>query len=131
MRRIVCEDCKRQYDYDKDEFCPRCGAFNQPVKVWGTDSQGNIRRVDGVNEQNHAASFVHSEVHAEKRERRAKGMDPSRPARPQKPPVQQRPQPAGASPKKDNTSTLKVVLWIIATVILVNFLLPLLMALLW
>ena len=49
MRRIVCEDCKRQYDYDKDEFCPRCGAFNQPVKVWGTDSQGNIRRVDGVN----------------------------------------------------------------------------------
>ena len=93
MRRIVCEDCKRQYDYDKDEFCPRCGAFNQPVKVWGTDSQGNIRRVDGVNEQNHAASFVHSEVHAEKRERRAKGMDPSRPARPQKPPVQ-RPQPA-------------------------------------
>ena len=144
MRRIVCEDCKRQYDYDKDEFCPRCGAFNQPVKVWGTDSQGNIRRVDGVNEQNHAASFVHSEVHAEKRERRAKGMDPSRPARPQKPPVQrpqpaqrqqlpvrQRPQPAGASPKKDSTSTLKVVLWIIATVILVNFLLPLLMALLW
>ncbi len=130
MRRIVCEDCKRQYDYDKDEFCPRCGAFNQPVKVWGTDSQGNIRRVDGVNEQNHAASFVHSEVHAEKRERRAKGMDPSRPARPQKPPVQ-RPQPVGASPKKDNTSTLKVVLWIIATVILVNFLLPLLMALLW
>lgn len=130
MRRIVCEDCKCQYDYDKDEFCPRCGAFNQPVKVWGTDSQGNIRRVDGVNEQNHAASFVHSEVHAEKRERRAKGMDPSRPARPQKPPVQ-RPQPAGASPKKDNTSTLKVVLWIIATVILVNFLLPLLMALLW
>ena len=49
----------------------------------------------------------------------------------QQQPVRQRPQPAGASPKKDNTSTLKVVLWIIATVILVNFLLPLLMALLW
>jgi len=75
MRRIVCEDCKRVYDCDKDDFCPRCVAFNQPVKTWTTDNQGNIRRVDGVNEANHAGSFVHSEVHREKRIRQAKGMD--------------------------------------------------------
>ena len=75
MKQILCEDCGKRYNYEKDEFCPRCGAFNQPVKTWTTDSQGNVRRVDGVNEQNHAGSFVHSEVHREKRVRRVKGMD--------------------------------------------------------
>ena len=133
MRHIICEECKRRYDYDRDEFCPRCGAFNQPVKVWETDSQGNIRRVDGVNEQNHANSFVHREVHAEKRERRAKGMDqPRRPA-------QERPQPARRQapasgtmpPKKDGMVVIKVIFWIIGIITLVNFLLPLLMAALW
>lgn len=95
MKQILCEDCGKRYNYEKDEFCPRCGAFNQPVKTWTTDSQGNVRRVDGVNEQNHAGSFVHSEVHREKRVRRAKGMDwedgkrndrqlPSRPERREK-----------------------------------------------
>ena len=75
MRRIVCEDCGKRYDYDEDEFCPRCGAFNQPVKRWGVDAAGNVIRVDGVNEQDHAGSFVHSEVHHEKDERRKKGLD--------------------------------------------------------
>ena len=137
MRQIVCEDCKRRYDYDRDEFCPRCGAFNQPVKVWGMDSQGNIRRVDGVNEQNHAASFVHKEVHTEKRVRQAKGMDQSRPpqqkpaARRPAPAARQQPQPSKASPKKDGMAVIKVVFWIIGIITLVNFLLPLLMALLW
>lgn len=75
MRRIVCDNCGKYYDFDKDEFCPKCGAFNQPVKVWGTDDQGNVIRLDGVNEKNHAQSFVHSEVHKEKRERRREGLD--------------------------------------------------------
>lgn len=75
MRRIVCDECGKPYDYDRDEFCPKCGAFNQPVKTWTTDSQGNVRRVDGVNEANHTGSFVHSEVHKEKRVRQVKGMD--------------------------------------------------------
>ena len=75
MRHITCDDCGKRYDYDRDEFCPKCGAFNQPVKTWTTDSQGNVRRVDGVNEQNHAGSFVHREVHREKRVRQARGMD--------------------------------------------------------
>lgn len=79
MRHIICEECKRPYNYDKDEFCPRCGAYNQPVKTWGTDSQGNIVRVDGLNESNHAGSFAHKEVHREKAIRRSTGMDRRRP----------------------------------------------------
>ena len=33
MRMVRCEDCGKRYDYDMDGFCPRCGAFNQPVRV--------------------------------------------------------------------------------------------------
>ena len=77
MRQIVCEDCGKRYDFEKDDFCPKCGAFNQPVKTWGTDVQGNVVRVDGVNERDHAQSFVHSEVHKEKRARQVQGLDQS------------------------------------------------------
>ena len=33
MRMVRCYECGRSYDYDDDGFCPRCGAFNQPVRV--------------------------------------------------------------------------------------------------
>ena len=33
MRMVRCEDFGKRYDYDVDGFCPRCGAFNQPVRV--------------------------------------------------------------------------------------------------
>ena len=73
--RLVCEECKKVYNYDVDDFCPRCGAYNPPKKTWGIDAKGNVVRVDGVNEANHKDSFVHKEVHREKWQRRATGMD--------------------------------------------------------
>lgn len=95
MKRIVCEECKKAYDFDRDDFCPRCGAFNPPVRTWGVDAQGNVVRVDGINEQNHGESFVHREVHREKAVRRALGMD--RPKVPRQPAGPVRPAPrAGA-----------------------------------
>ena len=30
MRNIRCADCGKKYDYDEDDFCPRCGSFNPP-----------------------------------------------------------------------------------------------------
>lgn len=30
MRKIQCADCGKHYDYDVDDFCPRCGSFNPP-----------------------------------------------------------------------------------------------------
>ena len=123
MRRIVCEDCKRVYDCDKDDFCPRCGAFNQPVKTWTTDDQGNIRRVDGVNEANHAGSFVHSEVHREKRVRRTAGLDQAA-VKKKGPPSQQNGTQAG-------TKSLLLVIFIIAALVVIgNIVLPFLVYLL-
>lgn len=123
MRRIVCDDCGKWYDYDRDEFCPKCGAFNQPVKTWTTDDQGNVRRVDGVNEANHAGSFVHSEVHREKRVRQAKGMDwnggkknnrqPPRPAAPQQ-----------QKKKADAMWIIKALFIIIAAAMLISWIIP-------
>lgn len=123
MKLIVCEDCKKRYDFDKDEFCPKCGAFNQPVKTWGTDDQGNVIRVDGVNEANHAQSFVHKEVHREKAVRRITGLD--RGATGKKP--AQRPPQDRREPGKKGTSQLLLTLLIIGALIVIgNFILPLL-----
>ena len=30
MRILVCRDCGKRYDYDKDDFCPKCGSYNPP-----------------------------------------------------------------------------------------------------
>ena len=66
--RLVCSECKKVYDYDVDDFCPRCGAYNHPPKA---SSPTAVVRKDGVNEANHKGSFVHKEVHKEKAQRRA------------------------------------------------------------
>ena len=95
MTPVVCGDCKKRYDYEVDDFCPRCGAYNRP------DQRSTARRVDGVNETGHAGSFVHSEVHHEKEVRRRFGLDRPKSAPPrqaasvrQSPPFRQSP-PAG------------------------------------
>lgn len=28
MDLITCSECGKHYDYDKDEFCPKCGVYN-------------------------------------------------------------------------------------------------------
>lgn len=124
MRRIVCDECRKWYDYDRDEFCPRCGAFNQQAKTWTTDSLGNIRRVDGVNEVNHAGSFVHSEVHREKRVRQINGMDWGS-KKNTRPPQQVR--PAAAQPqkqKKDAMWAIKAAFIIIGISMLISWIIP-------
>ncbi len=135
MRQIVCEDCGKRYDYSQDEFCPKCGAFNPPVRTWGTDAQGNVIRVDGVNERDHGGSFVHSEVHREKRVRQAKGMDwtgkagqekrkpPVRPPVQRSANVQPPPQSRKADPSKER---LKTLLWALFILIFFSVIMPLL-----
>ena len=137
MRRIICEDCKKSYDYSKDEFCPRCGAFNPPVRTWGMDSQGNVIRVDGVNERDHAGSFAHREVHKEKDIRKATGMDwnsKKKVSTPQSVPPSPSPAlqpPRYRSAQKQNFSDrFKTFLWILAIILLFNLILPILIALL-
>ncbi len=115
--RLVCEECKKIYDYEKDDFCPRCGAYNQPGKRWGVDAQGHPVRVDGVNEVNHKGSFAHREVHQEKAKRRALGLDhPKRaPRQSQRPPAQrvQGPSSKERQKKGQTAGIIAVVVWII------------------
>ena len=74
MRRVKCEDCGKVYDFDTDDFCPRCGAFAFPKgDRIGADVLGF--RVEGISESNHKGSFLHEEYHAENRPRKATGLD--------------------------------------------------------
>lgn len=36
MRHLICKSCGRRYDYDKENFCPKCGSYNQPEAVSST-----------------------------------------------------------------------------------------------
>ena len=27
MRKVTCASCGRPYDYDSDDFCPKCGSY--------------------------------------------------------------------------------------------------------
>ena len=77
MRRVRCYECGKRYDFDADDFCPRCGAFNPPGRSSRIDADGNVVRLDGLNEVNHRESFVHAELHEENKERRASGLSKS------------------------------------------------------
>ena len=74
MRRVRCYECGKRYDFDVDDFCPRCGAFNQPDRTSRIGADGSVIRVDGLNEVNHRESFAHAELHEENRERRNSGL---------------------------------------------------------
>ena len=42
MRMVRCYECGKQYDYDDDGFCPKCGAFNQPLRNGSTAGERNV-----------------------------------------------------------------------------------------
>ena len=127
MRQIVCEECGKAYDFEKEDFCPKCGAFNQPVKTWGTDAQGNFVRVDGLNESTHDKSFAHSEVHKEKRVRKASGMDwnaqkQAKAPRPTPPPPRQTARPKPPQKRKNPIIIfIQLLLWLVALGAVTNF----------
>ena len=110
MRRVKCEECGKVYNFDVDDFCPRCGAFNQPPKASAINADGSVIRLDGINEKNHAGSFVHEELHEENRERRRMGL--SKGTR----------RTAPAKPTNASGSPVGVIFKIIAAIILLNIL---------
>lgn len=122
MRKVRCYECGKSYDFDVDDFCPKCGAFNQPPRDVCIGADGAVIRVDGINERNHRESFVHTELHEENRERRAVGLSKGvkrtgkavvRPASPA---------PRKQERKADNKSPWAVISWIIFIIIALNFL---------
>lgn len=127
MRRVKCEECGKVYNFDVDDFCPRCGAFNQPPKASAINADGSVIRLDGINEKNHAGSFVHEELHEENRERRrmglSKGTRRTAPAKPRFSADATR--PTVSRPAKQTNasgSPVGVIFKIIVAIILLNIL---------
>ena len=119
MRKIRCYECGKSYDFDVDDFCPKCGAFNQPGKSVKIGADGAVVRSDGLNEKNHAGSFVHQEFHAENRVRKAVGLSKGikRGAKaPQPLPKRQE------NCQKKQKSSAQYIIWIIIGIIVVNML---------
>ncbi len=136
MQRIRCYDCGKTYNYDEDCFCPNCGAFNQPGRKLRIGSDGSVVRVDGINESNHAGSFVHQELHEEKRERRRIGLDKSvqRIQRTVSRPAASRPAPAAGFQSRDRRrsqgkSPVGILAWILILLMLFSLLPRILLAL--
>ena len=128
MRKVRCYECGKVYDYDTDDFCPKCGAFNQPPKSTAIDANGAVIRVDGINERGHAGSFVHEELHEENRERRRMGRSKGTRRTPSKetaPKTAARQSAATQSQRwrEKKQSTLgNLIFWIIAGIVGLNIL---------
>ena len=75
MRNVRCHDCGKRYNFDKDDFCPKCGAFTQPPPASRIGLDGRVVRVEGISEKNHRDSFVHAEYHDENRERKGSVLE--------------------------------------------------------
>lgn len=126
MRKIRCYECGKSYDFDIDDFCPKCGAFSQPGKSLCIGADGTVVRTDGLNEKNHAGSFVHQEFHMENQIRKAVGLSKSvkRPAQA----VSRPSQPARAVPvtrqsqEKKGKNSFDIIKWVILAIIGMNVL---------
>lgn len=124
MRKVRCYECGKSYDFDVDDFCPKCGAFNQPGKSARIGTDGTVIRVDGINEKNHAGSFVHQELHAENRVRKAVGLSKGAKRAAQAAPRQAQARRGTASgwEAKKTASPMAIVKWVVLAVIAINVL---------
>lgn len=114
MRKVQCCECGKRYDFDVDDFCPKCGAFNQPGKQIGIGADGTVVRTDGLNEKNHAGSFVHREFHAENRVRKAVGLSKGvRRTGAQLPAKRQ---------KEQSKNPIQTLIWVIIFIVFINIL---------
>lgn len=123
MRKIRCYECGKSYDFDIDDFCPKCGAFNQPLRNTRIGADGSVVHVDGINERNHANSFVHAELHEENRERKAAGLSKGI-KRTAKAAVSRPVQTAYQKErgKASGKGALTVIVWIVFLIIVLNIL---------
>ena len=121
MRRVRCYDCGRRYDFDVDDFCPRCGAFNPPDRTSRIGADGSVVRIDGLNEANHRESFVHAELHEENKKRRASGLSKGVKRAPQQAAVRTA-RTAGRQKQAAPNSVGAILKWIILAIIGLNLL---------
>ena len=132
VRRVVCHECGKRYDYNVDDFCPKCGAYTQPAGATRIDSSGAVVRVDGIDETYHRESFLHEELHKENRKRKGTVLEQRNEgkatpgARPQTIIRQTLPgwdgMPAGSAKPTSKKQGMNPVGWIILLIVILNFL---------
>lgn len=84
MRRVTCKDCRYVYDYDKDDFCPRCGSYNPPGDTGSTRLEqellsrfGDARRNQTRAREQQAERAAEGRRHLRRRGTYASGWRPS------------------------------------------------------
>lgn len=122
MRKIRCYECGKSYDFDVDDFCPKCGAFNQPGKQSRIGADGSVIRVEGINEKNHAESFAHREFHAENKVRRTAGLSKSEKRTVKTPPPTRPVRQQSSGWQQKQKSPFQYIVWVIMAVIFINML---------
>lgn len=45
MILVKCRSCGRQYDYSKDDCCPKCGAYNRPPRHERVNADGTVHHL--------------------------------------------------------------------------------------
>ena len=48
MATIRCRSCGRIYDYNKQDMCPKCGAYNRPPHRERVDPDGTVHFVEDL-----------------------------------------------------------------------------------
>ena len=66
MRKVTCHDCGKRYNYDVDDFCPKCGAFTQPPRGFRVDASGTVVAVETAP----ISAFARAELKEENTERK-------------------------------------------------------------
>ena len=60
MASIRCKACGKAYDYGKEGFCPKCGAYNRPPRQEWVDAEGTVHYA-GQEKECHERKECHEE----------------------------------------------------------------------
>lgn len=127
MRPVRCEECGKRYDFDVDDFCPRCGGFNQPPRTIQVRSDGTVGQREESRGRSHRESFLHEEYYEENRQRRGTPLEQGS----KRGAVRRAPVSLRREPRQSVKNPLRVVGWIVGAMILMNLLGSLLAFLRW
>lgn len=127
MRSVRCEECGKRYDFDVDDFCPRCGAFNQPPRTIQVNSDGTVGQREASSGRSHRESFLHEEYHEENRQRRGTPLAQGA----KRDAARRVPISLRQEPRQSVKNPLRVVGWIVGAIVLINLLGSLLTLLRW
>ena len=123
MRKVRCHECGKSYDFDIDDFCPKCGAFSQPRHSARIGPDGSTIWMEGINEVNHQKSFVHEELHEENRSRRGTPLSKGAQRNPAASmPAARRTTAGRPAEKRQPSSPAKIIYWIVFAIIAANVL---------